>query len=242
MSESQETKTPVLIYDADGAQEIPVEVKRGKRYPTRHTIRGCTDESYVEYDKMRNVRLRVGKDKSVETLTDREKAAMYLYGELLEAVKGWGAENGENVDEPIARMVIEDGLLICAVDEDDEVPAIGDAEADRPWEPKSDEGYFVPLRCRFNGEELVTKHFPTATPTADQKKRHEALKAKKKLKPGGSLTQSTVALESIAKPLGKLYDELFGRAEGYAGRVPLWHKGEVVSFYLEADEQQVGEG
>lgn len=243
MSQEQNRTEEPILYDADAAQTIPLEITRGgRRYPTRHAIGPCPDDLYVEYDKQRNPRVRVGRDKTVESLDDAEKATSFLYREVLESVTGWGDPRGANVDERVARMVIEGGLLICAVDEDEEAPEVGDAEEDRPWEQTDKGEGAVRLRCRFNGRELVTRHFPQAAPSAEQRKRYNGLNAKKKLAPGGSLSQSTVALASIARPLGKLYDELFGRAEGYAGRVPLWHKGEVVTHYMDRDEVRVGEG
>lgn len=249
MTDSQDkagVQAEVVLYDADAVQTIFVEVTRGqRRYPTYHTINPCSDEKFVEFDKLKNVRVVVAQDKTISSLADREKACGVLYRELLEQVKGWGDTAGSNVDESISRMVVEGGLFICAVDEDGEEPEVGNADEDRPWERSASDDAGIPLRCRFNGEELVTRHFPQAQPSGGQRKRYDELKAKKKVKPGGSLKTSAVALASIAKPLGKLYRELFdeGRAEGYkpGTRVPLWHMVEAVSYYMERDEATVGE-
>src|SRR5947209_8783343 len=151
MSESQGTSSQPLKYAAAAAQTIRLEVKRaGGRYQTSHQMDGCSDELFIEYDKLRNVRVRVGKDKSVETLTDREKAARYVYGKLLQEVKGWGDPKGANVDDKIARMVVEDGLFVCVTEAEEREPEIRDAKADPRWakppeEPRS-------LRCRLHSE------------------------------------------------------------------------------------------
>lgn len=55
------------------------------------------------------------------------------------------------------------------------------------------------------------------------------------------MTQTDVELQPASKALGRLYDELFVRAEGYAGRVPVWHKEEAVSALFENEGQEIGE-
>lgn len=236
-------QTPAApLYDADAAQIIKVTLTRaGKAYEVFHTLRACTDANFTDYDKAKKARLRVHTDKSIERITDDKGAALYLYGALLDAVRGWGDPAGANVDERQRRMVVEQGLLLCAADTGDEGEGAlpGNAEEDRPWETPEDGGE-IRLRCRFQGEEIVTRHWLT-DPSAEQRQRYESLQARKKYRSGTRMTQTDVVLQSPVKALGKLYDELHVRAEGYRGRVPLWHKVEVVSAVFEEDEQQVGE-
>lgn len=243
MSETQQR------YNAGAEQTIPLEVVRGgRRYQTQHRLGPCSDEMFIEYDKLMNIRVRVNPDKTVETLKDRDKAARYVYsggedstGGLLQEVKGWGDPMGANVDDKIARMVVEEGLFVCIVERSDAEPELGDAEKEKPWEKPTEEA--ITLRCRFNGVEMLVKHYPKGVPSAAQLKRYEELKERRKPKPGGSLKQRVVGLQSWVKPLGKLYEELFdeAKAEGYEGRPPLWHRVEAVAAYLDSDEQTVGE-
>jgi hypothetical protein len=236
--------TAVVLYDADAQQTVYLEVTRdGRVYDVFHTIRPCTDEQYVEYGKALKPKLRVHPDKSVERLTDVQGASEFLYGDLLDEVRGWGDPKGANVDAKQKRLVIAGGLLLCVTDRDDEAVLKGNADEDRPWEKP--ERSAIPVRCRFNGEELVTNHFPTGTPSRQQRERYEGLQNRKKFKAGARMSQTDIALLPPEKALGTLYKELFdeSRAEGYkpGTRVPLWHKCEAVSALFEEDEERVGE-
>lgn len=238
------TTQQTVLYNADASQTVMLEVTRdGKLYDVFHTIKPCSDEKYIEYGKALKPKLRVHPDKSVERLTDVQGGSEFLYGKLLDEVRGWGDPRGKYVDGKQMRLVIAGGLLLSVTDSGDGAVLKGNADEDRPWEKP--ERSAIRVRCRFNGDELVTTHFPVATPTAGQRERYEGLQNRKKFKAGARMSQTDIALLPPEKPLGKLYDELFdeSRAGGYAPdtRVPLWHKAEAVSALFEEDEERVGE-
>lgn len=236
---SQET----ILFNADAEQRIKLPVTRGgKKYEVFHTLKPCEDGTYLDYEKTLKPRLRVHKDGSVERITDKQKAAEFLYAALLKQVAGWGDPAGANVDEKQRRKVIEEGFLICVVDREEEPPPVaGDAEQDKPWELPEMSTEVIKLRCRFNGEEIVTSHFPGPAPSKEQSARYESLTQRKKYRAGARMTQTDVQLQPPGKALAKLYDELFARAAGYSGRVPLWHKAEAVAALFETEEEGIGE-
>lgn len=250
--EQQQDQTAPVLYDAAAAHTIPVTLTRTikgqrKNYKVLHQLSACSNETYIDYDKARNVRIRVHKDKSVETLADEREAADFLYGQLLAEVRGWGDPQGANVDAEHADLVIRGGLLAAIVIKGDAPVVLGNADEDQPWQ-QTEEVEPLNLHCRFNGAELITQHTPRSFASAagaeelsKLRTRYESLQGRKKYGAGVRVGQADVKLESNARPLGKLYDEIFVEARGYQGRVPLWHKCEVIAAFFEPEEAQAGE-
>jgi hypothetical protein len=229
-----------VLYDADAKQRYGVTVQhKGKRYPVFYEFNPITDETFIEYDRQRDVRMASDGTGGIDSRSNGAAAAAMLGRVILLSVEGWGPADGSKVKDRQLADAVQNGPLACAVDQK-ELP-LGNAEEDRPWDEDEDVSNTYVLRTMFNGGELICTHVLTDADAA-QESRWTKLMAKTKLLPGERLTRRDIQIPSRAKAIGKLYDEMYIRSEGYAGRIPLWHKLEVMNEHMGVQQEMVDEG
>jgi hypothetical protein len=226
----EEVINPTLLYDADAEQRCGFTVvKKDKRFKVYYTFGGIDDDVYVEYDRQRRVRMAADGQGGMDSKSNSVEAAAWLGRKILKFVEGWGASDGSNVKDRQLADAVQNSVLACAVDQTE--LELGDAETDRPWEDEDDESNTYALRAMFSGNELICKHALNDA-NAEQEKRWNRLMSQTKLTQGEKLSRRDIEIPSRARAIGKLYDEMMVSAEGYAGRVPLHHKVEIMQAHM----------
>jgi hypothetical protein len=230
-------------YDASAVQRYTfVEVHKdgkgkNKRYPVTYFFGKLDDDAlFVEYDRKRNVRMARDGEGDIDNKSNSLLAAGWYGRQILVKVEGWGPEDGSKLSDRQLGSAVLNGPLACAVDRGE--LELGDADEDAPWENEdTTAGNVYPLRALFSGRELLLEH-TLDDADADQDKRWTDLMARTKLKDGERLGKKDIAVPSNVKAIGRLYDSMNPRAEGYKdGRVPLFHKVAVMEDHMGLDQE-----
>lgn len=240
MIEESQRQMAMPPYDADAEQTFRFLLKLSKRgvgsaqIEAAHRLAPLSDDLYVEFEKKRDLRISAADD-GMDTKTNALFASAWLYDQLYRE----HAPAQLKLSDSIKSGVVQDGLLVTAFVEP---PLITAEEAlsmgllDTEGEGEGSDT--LKLRCIFDGREIVTEH-DMASPSAAQLKRYNDLMTRAKLVEGEQLGRRETKLPPKAKALGKLYDELCESSRGYAGRVPLHHKVEVVTRHLSTEQERV---
>jgi hypothetical protein len=240
--DSQEPKSDALLYDADAEQRIPFRLygkgrHANKVYDIFVTLKALVDGTYIAFDKQRNIRYAGDGLGAIDASNETYAASVWLGKQLLVRVEGWGKEDGSDLSNERLAGVIQEALLASEIESRAEaLPA--DAAQDRPWEEESDEAGVQThrLRCLYSGRLLVTEH--DLKPAGDkQQQKFQRLMAKTKLVEGEQLGRRETKLPSRDEQFGEIYDELLEDVRGYQGRVPLWHKRDVVIAHLSTEQE-----
>jgi hypothetical protein len=227
-------------YDADAEQTFKFLLKLSKRgvgtaqIEAAHRLAPLTDDLYVEFEKKRDLRISAADD-GMDTKTNALAAAAWLYDQLYRE----HSPAQLKLTDSIKSGVVQDGLLVTAFVEPPLITAeeaLGLGLLDAAGEGEGSDT--LKLRCIFDGREVVTEH-DMAAPSAAQLKRYNDLMTRAKLVEGEQLGRRETKLPPKARALGRLYDELCEGARGYAGRVPLHHKVEVVTEHLSTEQERV---
>lgn len=202
-------------YDADANQRIRFTTELEDAEVDFH-FSPVTDERYIEFD--RDSRLKLV-DNASFLLPENTKALVKLWNDVcfdIEGIEGEKPQNWkEEIDESKEKIPsISDFLAVSAY-----------TEAHRSW-GQTDQS--VTTEAYFNNRITKQKHFL-------RKKTIDDIKAYRKFQriPLGNrskgLESSEIIFPSFAEDKAALYDRMrIKAAEGYANRVPLWHKVAVV--------------
>ena len=99
----------------------------------------------------------------------------------------------------------------------------------------------IKLRSIFSGREVITEHV-LREPNTEQMSRFQSLMSRSLIVKGRKLGRPETRIPSKARPLAKIYDELYESTSGYAeGGIPLHHKIAVINHHMTA-QQEVLEG
>lgn len=206
-----------VLYDADVVQRLKFEVD--DEYETTHIYSPLEDEKFFEFDG--NSRLKIVDD-GKSLLPDNAKASIKLFDFLVSDIENdWEGEKPANWKDEIDA----DKEKIPSVAYFLTVTAF--AETRKSW-LQTDNVTFT--EAFFNSKITQQKHFLRKKTIEDIREFNRFKKIPLASKSKG-LAQSETTVNSNGRGKAALYDKMkIKDAEGYAGRVPAWHKVAVIDF------------
>ncbi len=237
-------KEPTQFFDADAEQRVELTIQyRGTERAVTHRFAPLTDELFFQYEQRKKTRVQVSGQELLVVRNDDEElaAAEWLWNELALGRDGYVPRDDwrERTNVMDKAQAIAEGLLAAyAVRSETALAREGEAAE----LVDDDLGTEIELDCLFNGNALTTRHAFRAPTAADVKAFDRLMRvADNVIERGGRRPQSAqLVIPSKAQELAGLYDELIVDTEGYAGRVPAYHKREAV-LELFAREARVTE-
>jgi hypothetical protein len=236
-SQQEDTKTAVLIYDADAPQRVPMQTeRRGKLYKVTHRIDAIKRESILEYERALQVRLTdadtgESDEQDARAVTSNTfAAAQDFYDKVSNApAEGYTFKNPAAWKEELSKSdkgYVVNGILLAV--EFRELPLASESEA-CPAEDEDTSTYH--MRCIFNGQ-LVDLEHTLRAPSAEDLTTYTGIMGRQLLVQGTQFGQTDQRIPSRALALEVLYDRLKMQAKGYADRVPIHHKKAVVQRHF----------
>lgn len=220
---SKENET--ILYDADAVQTIPLEITKGiKTYDVAHVLRPLSDERFFRLDAE-----VLETSRRSETLSSQiYEPKQNLWRELAEKRVGY-AENPNwrekthqsDTVQAISALLFSEAVKASDTIEDELL--------------NDDELTPVHLKCRFNSGFVETVHnfreetkdeFDIFFSIITGSPRKDKLASAKKRNP--------------AREFAELYDVVCVSAEGYARRVPAWHKMVAARAFFEGQFTRLG--
>lgn len=216
-----ETETKPLVYDADADQRIKFDTFDGDDQIV-FVFQPITDGRYIEFAEKSRLKLVDGGE---NLLSDNSTALVELWNDVITDVEGIEGEKPDNwrdeMDADREKIPSITALLTVAAY----------TETKRSWGQRDDS---VITEAYFNNKPVSQKHFL-------RKKSLEDVRAYRKFQKipvggkGKGLKAGDIIIPSYAGQKAALYDRMQTKeAEGYAGRVPVWHKIAVIDYIFSA--------
>jgi hypothetical protein len=218
-------------YDADAEQLIPLSITKNKKsFRVIHRLLPLSDERYFALERARReVQKRLIKRGDLGVFSFDPNAE--LWNDLaIERIgyaptPDWKAKT-YYLDKTSAITALLHAQIIDETDADD-------ADAD---ELLGDDDFEVNLRVLQSGVLIETAHYFREETKAEM----DEFLAIMSEKPNPNALASATKREELSERLCALYDAMATGSEGYAGRVPAWHKVTAVSTHLSRQFARLG--
>ncbi len=210
----------VILYDADARQTIAFsglveDVEIEADFEPLH------DERYAEYDRKSKFKVV---DNGENAYSDNAESLVLLFDDTVSDVRGIPGEKPANWKDELDGDQIKTPMVARFL-------AVAAYAAPLVWGQTEKS---VITEAYFNRETAEGKHFLRKKTVDDVKAYRQMQKIPLGAKTKG-LESAEIAMPALAEKKGRIYDKMqLRQAEGYAGRVPLWHKEKVIDFIFSA--------